>query len=220
MKRVQPIKRKKGDHLKPENMKVISEKRGPDIEEDFLPAGTMTGRLTDNATRGPDSIIDLEEGLRIDEHELDQAWVGQPETFYRVAKRYQLFISQRDAKKQELAEVEARADLEIRETAAKQNEKVTETEVKGLVRLDRDVARVAGELLGLMRQLGSLSALKEAFEQRGKALDGLTKLYLANYYGANTDGSNAARSMLREGSSNRVREQLKGRRQRYDEDDD
>lgn len=182
-------------------MRVLSEKRGPDIEEDFLP--------------NEPSISELENGLRIDEHALEQAWIGQPETFYRVAKRLQLLISQRDAAKQNAAETEARADLEIRETAGRQNEKVTESEVKALVKLDKDVAKASNELLDLQRQLGALSALKESFEQRGKALDGLTKLYLANYYGANTDGSNAARSMLRNDAASHTREVLNERRKRY-----
>lgn len=161
------------------------------------------------------SIAELESALLIDQHDLDEMWVRQPEAFYRVSKQLPLLISQRDAAKQDLAECEAKADADIRAETIRHKEKVTEAEVKALTKLDTRVIARMNELNDLVRQVGSLQALKEAFEQRGKALDGLTRLYLANYYGANTDGSNAARASLRDTSASRVRDTLKDRRRDY-----
>lgn len=178
---------------------------------------TETSKTRDNADP---SIEDLETGLRIDEHALDDALVQHPDLFYRVSKQLALLTSQRDAKKQELAEQEAKADGDIRETASKHKDKVTETEVKNMIRLDADVSRVLHELLDLNRQVGSWTALKEAFQARSYVLKDLVNLYIANYYGSNQDGGSSAGRALRNHSASHVREELKTRRQRYDAERD
>lgn len=159
-------------------------------------------------------LVQLEEGLQIDEYALDDALVTQPDSFYRVSKQLALLISRRDAKKQELAEEEAKADAELRETAVKHKDKVTETEVKNMIRLDRDVQKVSTEFLDLNREVGELTALKEAYQQRSYVLKDLVQLYIANYY-TNADGSSSSSRALRDHKAGRVREELNVRRRSH-----
>lgn len=180
-----------------------------------FPAFATTDRPN---VRGKGTIEELEEGLRIDEQALNDALVSQPELFYRVSKKLTMLVSQHDAKKQELAEEEAKADGEIRETASKEKDKVTETEIKNMIRLDRDVRKVSNELMDLRREVGQLTALKEAFSQRSYVLKDLVKLYIANYYESTAEDGSGAHRELRDHSASRVRERLKTRRQAYDGD--
>lgn len=161
------------------------------------------------------SIEALEQGLQIDEHALDDALIHHPDMFYRVSKHLALVTSQRDAKKQELTEEEAKADGDIRETSLRHKDKTTDTAVKQLVKIDKDVVRVARELLDLNRQVGMWTALKEAFQARSYVLKDLVNLYIANYYGSNQDGT-GSRGALRDHSASRVRDTLRTRRQDYE----
>lgn len=165
------------------------------------------------------SLEDLEQGLRIDENGLDAALVQQPDLFYRVSKQLAFLSSRRDAKKQELAEEEAKADAETRTVAERRKEKVTEAEIKSAVRLDPNVMRASKELITLGGQVGALTALKEAFQQRSYVLKDLVNLFVANYYGSNQDGtasrSRAPQRALREHSATEAREVLKQKRKRY-----
>lgn len=163
------------------------------------------------------TLEELETGLRIDEHALDDALVNHPDMFYRVSKQLAMLVSQRDAKKQELAEEEAKADGDIRETALKHKDKTTDTAVKQLIRLDKDVVRVSRELIDLNRQVGSWTALKEAFQARSYVLKDLVSLYIANYYTGNQDGGASGRA-LRNHNASHVRDELRTRRQGYERD--
>jgi len=184
-------------------MRVISEKLGPEIEESYLPE-----RI--------DSLERLEQGLPIDENALNEAWLQQPDSFYRVAKQLALMTSRRDAKKQELAETEAKADAETREVAAQRKEKITEPEIKAAVRLDPDVLKVGKELGELQYRVGVLGALERSYEMRQKALTKLVDLYIANYYrSGGGEGSRSAQRALAEHNSRSTRERLLERRQHY-----
>lgn len=129
------------------------------------------------------ALADLEPGLQIDENAMEEALLAQPDSYYKVSKRLALVISRRDAAKQELAEVEARADAKIRRDAELAEEKITEREVKSQKRLDTDVKTAGSNVLTLNYHVGELTALKEAFQQRSYALKELVALYIANYYG-------------------------------------
>lgn len=176
------------------------------------------------ATEAPRDIVSieaLEEGLGIDEHSLDKAWLQQPDYFYRVAKQLALMTSRRDAKKQELAEVEARADADIRTTAANRKEKTTEAEIKASVRIDNDVLKVTKELSGMSLYVGQLGALERAYEMRSKALTKLVDLHIASYYRSG-DGSpsRASQRALGGREASEARDKLKVRRERYGDGND
>lgn len=167
----------------------------------------MANRVELTERDAPRIAVDqLEEGLQIDEHALDDALVRQPDMFYRVSKHLALLTSKRDAKKQELSEEEARADAEFRNVAHKQKDKTTETELKNMIRLDRAVRKVSDELLALNRKVGEVSALKEAYQQRSYVLKDLVNLYIANYYSSNNDGGGSGR--LRDHRAQHARDEI------------
>jgi hypothetical protein len=174
--------------------------------------------LRPKKARNLETIEDLETGLQIDEYALDEALVAQPEYFYRVSKKLALTVSQRDAAKQGLAEEEARCDGQFREDAAREKEKLTETEVKNLIRLDKEVIKQQEQLNRLNREVGLLTALKEAYQQRSYVLKDLTSLHIANYY-TNTDGAPSGRAALRDHTAQVAKAGMnRMRRQRDDRD--
>ncbi len=128
-------------------------------------------------------IADLEKGLLIDEHALEQALMEQPSIFYKVSSMLADAISERDAAKQDKETLEARVDGKIRQVAELGGEKVTEKLIEGRKILHKDVIDLSKELLELNKSVGQLSALKESFQQRSYVLNKLTDLYIANYYG-------------------------------------
>lgn len=127
-------------------------------------------------------VNDLEKGLVIDKNALDEAIEQQPDLYYRVSKELALLISRRDYAKQELEETEASVKNDIRESAALDKAKVSVAEVDAMCVLDREVKKAARELLKLNRDVGLLTALKDAFNQRSYALKDLAALHIANYY--------------------------------------
>jgi hypothetical protein len=159
-----------------------------------------------------DILLEYEKGLFIDKNALDEALEQQPDIFYRVSKTYAQLISLRDQAKQELQEVEADTDLDIRKVAARDEEKITEGEIKARVRIDKEVKKANERYMSLTNQAAQYGALKEAFMQRSYVLKDLTQLYSANYYGANVE---SAKGDMRDHKAARVRrEQTKMRRER------
>lgn len=168
----------------------------------------------------PDSVYDQEEidelqkALAIDRDALEDALLEQSDLLYRASQKLSLWISRRDATKQQLQIVEAKADEKIRHDAAVAGEKITEREVDAQKRLDPKVQLLQDELSRHNHTLAQFSNLKEAFQQRGYALKELVALWCANYYAqSSVDGSG---SMIREHGAERARksmnEQRKGKR--------
>lgn len=180
----------------------------------------MSARETLKPTKARDleSVEELEQGLRIDEHALDEALIAQPESFYRVSKRLALLTSRRDAAKQALAEEEARCDGQIRSDAAKEKEKLTETEIKNMIRLDKDVGKAQTELNQLGREVGLLGALKEAFQQRSYVLKDLTSLHIANYYAPNSSDGGPSGRALKDHRASHAKREMNRMRRRGDDD--
>lgn len=129
-------------------------------------------------------------GIRIDPHALDECLIQQPDLFYRVSQKLALTISQRDAAKDELKVIESEVDEVIRADAEQEEKKMSETAIKAAVIVHADVKAQQRHLNDLNAQVGQLGALKEAYMQRSYALKELVSLYLANYYGDGSGGSN------------------------------
>jgi hypothetical protein len=167
------------------------------------------------------SIGELEEALRIDEHALDEALVLQPDAFYRVSKKLAIMVSQRDAAKQALQEEEAYADERAR-ASIPDGERVTDTAVKAIVRLDKKVLAANDALLKLNRQVGLLQALKEAYQQRSYVMKDLVSLWVANYYGDASGGRSETHLKNKRADENRtaMAEERRRERVRRTRDDD
>jgi hypothetical protein len=137
----------------------------------------------------PTEAAELEAALRIDKTNLDEELIQHPEVFYRVADKVAYLVSQRDAAKQDLAEVEARVDAQIRHDLEVRGEKVTERMVDSEKVLHQQVIKAKKTLHALNDQLGQWQALKEAYQQRGYVLKDLVQLYISNYFGSDVSSS-------------------------------
>lgn len=142
------------------------------------------------AVRELKELPELEKGLRIDEHDLDQALLQQPDLFYRVAKAYAILASRKDAAKQGVLEAEAIADLEVRTAHEKKSRRdedakkkqPTAQQVAAEVRLSSGVRRAIDDMLAISSAAAQYGALKEAYEQRSYALKELCNLASENSY--------------------------------------
>src|SRR4051812_37664570 len=129
------------------------------------------------------AFAELESGLLIEEHALDEALASQADCFYHVSKELAELISLRDFAKSHLADTEAKISITIRSSLQGKDKKPTEGEINAKVRTSKFVMEANKNLLDLQRKVGSYSALKESFEQRSYALNKLVELYSAGYFG-------------------------------------
>ena len=132
-----------------------------------------------------DLLKDLKAKLRIDEHALEVAWRDQPDLFYQVANEHALALSIRDESKQDLEELEAEVDMELRRDAATSGEKTTETQIQSNKKTDKRVRAANDSFLEKRYIAEQWKVLRDAYEQRSFALSRLVELYIANYYSSN-----------------------------------
>lgn len=154
------------------------------------------------------SLEDLQRGLRIDQHALEDSCREHAELFYKVANEYTNFVSLRDEAKQDLSETEATADARIRHDIELSGDKVTEKAVESAKLLDAQVKRARERVMDYNRIVGEWNALKEAYSQRGYVLKDMVQLYLARYYSDMDHTSNRAR----EGRAANIKERARNER--------
>jgi uncharacterized protein (DUF3084 family) len=139
-------------------------------------------------------LAELEAGLKIDKHALDDECIDQPNRYFLVSEALTMAISQRDAAKQELAEVEAEVDADIRSNwDTEADGRLTEKMVESQKALNKDVARTKEELAQLAIKVGKLNALKDSYHQRRYMLQGLIDLHLGGYFGSAASAPRASR---------------------------
>ena len=162
----------------------------------------------------PDLYDQLEAALLIDEHALDEAIEQQPDLFFRCSKQLALLESRRDAAKQALMDEEAKVDTDLRAKARKNDEKITNDEIKAQTRLMPAVKKAVLTYLDLSQQASLYEVLKESFKQRSYALGHLVDLYVAGYFGGlsqnrTSDGMVEHRHAQARGEMNRVRREAR-----------
>jgi hypothetical protein len=158
---------------------------------------------------------ELEAALKIDEYNLDDNIIKQPELFRMVSEKYKMEVSRRDAAKQALNEALAEADAEIREAAADSKERVMEADIKSQIQLHRSVRAAKDDLHVLTSSTGQWESLEKAYEQRMKALDLLVRLHGSQYFSTPTKVLNAQKNNtanFAKTEMNRMRVALKGKR--------
>lgn len=148
-------------------------------------------------------LSDLQQGLKIDKTELDEASIVQPELFFRVSDRLALAQSRRDAVKQWIDVVEARVDGEVRARAIANEEKLSESAIRSRITLDAEVIAANNDLLRLNHAVMEVQALKDAFQQRSYVLKDLTQLHSTGYFQDN--GPRARASEQRKASEGEYR---------------
>lgn len=128
---------------------------------------TVSGRATQE---------ELEAGLRIDLTDINQANAEQPELYYRVASRVAAAQSERDTAKLDLEDIEASMEMTVRKAAEEDGKKLTDKAIAAEVEADRSVIGAKHRLAQATATLLKLNALKDAYHQRGYALENLSGL--------------------------------------------
>lgn len=125
-------------------------------------------------------LIEFEQALIIDKHDLDTELLSQADLFYRVAQEYAEAVSIKDAQYEFLKETDAKLNLLIR----KQFEgiKITEAQISASVLNHDEHKAVFQEWLGDKEKADKIGHLKEAFIQRSYMLRDLAQLYIAGYF--------------------------------------
>lgn len=159
-------------------------------------------------------IKNLESKLAIDEHALDVALRDHPDTFYRVAMELALAVSLRDEAKQDLEEVEAEVDMELRKDAATIGAKTTEKEIESNKKVDKNVRAATDRFMEARYNAAKWTALKDAFEQKSYALSKLVDLYLGNYYSSHDSVKPANGSTLRDVKAQHVKTEMSEQRRK------
>lgn len=178
----------------------------------------MAERRKSEVTKGraKPTIGELEEGLRIDKDDLDKEVEQHPTLLYNVGLELEMAISQRDAAKQNIKEVESRVYLSLRKWEEdSEGKKVSEAQMSHLVTSHKDVLAANEDYEELAAKVGKLRALKEAYQARSAAMRDLVQLYLANYY---SDVSNAG-NRLKGRHSDLAKEEMSRERRRRSNDD-
>jgi hypothetical protein len=146
--------------------------------------------------------------LRIDKHDLDEELIRQPELFFEVSERVTQAIAERDALKEELANVDAELDKEVRAKLTKNLERFTEAMVKNAIQTHKKHATAAENYLEAKNEADNWVALKEAFHQRRYMIQELCGLYLGNYF----QRTAVSGSVTQEAGYSITREKLANRR--------
>lgn len=162
--------------------------------------------LDDNAI-----FADLETGLQIDRNNLDEIVEQHPSLYYEVSKRMAMLVSQRDAAKQYIKEIEGHVYLNIRNKARADGEKITENELAALQVTNKEVIKAHDTYAELSGEVGKWGALKDAYEQRSYAIKDEVQLYLANYYSEVSDAGPKMRRSYADDAKQAIGEERKRR---------
>lgn len=148
-------------------------------------------------------INELKELLAINKGNLDEEVSRQPMLFFEVSEAYVHAAAERDACKEELTSIDAELDGTVRAALAKK-EKVTEAMVKNAVQSHQKHQDAFDTYMQAKTKADLLSALKEAFSQRGYMLRDLAQLFMASYYEQTSVGT----TNLERAKYNKNRERL------------
>jgi hypothetical protein len=128
------------------------------------------------------SLEEFRTHLTINKESLDEDITVQSDLFFRVSEAYAFACSRRDAAKEQVKQVDAKMDLEIRQDAVDNGVKLTEGKITNLVAASVEHLEAASEHLDFIEEVNIFGSLKEAFSQRSYMLRELVELYCVGYY--------------------------------------
>lgn len=121
--------------------------------------------------------------LEIGKHNLDEEWENQPLLFAKWAEEEVEAQFQRDKKKEQLELERAKIDSAIRKNPmAFGIDKVTEAAIQNVILQTKSYQKISNDYLDAVKNSKILSVARESFDQRKKALEKLTDLFLSNYW--------------------------------------
>lgn len=127
-------------------------------------------------------IDEFREYLKFDKLALDDALKEQPSLLFEVSEAYEAAIAKRDELKDRLAVTEAQLDMDMREDFEAHKEKFTEGQIKSLIQRDPSRRDAYVRYVEAREQAGQLSALRDAFKERGYMLREMCSLFVSNYF--------------------------------------
>ena len=135
-----------------------------------------------------DNLETLQEGLMVDKDSLDDEFISHPSNFYTIAAAYETAIMARDSCKIDIEQTEAELYIQFNRKAEEQEGRVTDTSIKRQVTSSKRMIELEKTYLRLKEKAGKLGAMKEAYQQKGYALNKLADLYIANYFTTESGG--------------------------------
>lgn len=151
-----------------------------------------------------------EKDLSIDPEALDIEWIRQP----RLYMKYSELSAQADRAHRKAKEnfdaVCAILDSDIRNTAAKNETKITEGAIRSQTLLRKEYKEAQEQLNESAYKASIFSAAVKAFEHRKKALEGLVQLWIGSYFSGPKQPHDAAeiKRMSEDTISRRIRNKL------------
>jgi len=127
-------------------------------------------------------IDKLKQLLAINKNSLDDEISRQPMLFYEVAEACVAAAAERDARKEDLATIDAELDGLSRTLLSRREEKVTEAMVKNTIQTNAKHEAAFNAYMQAKTESDLLSAMKDAFGQRGYMLRDMAQLYVASYF--------------------------------------
>lgn len=182
-----------------------------------------------------DLMAELNAGVKISKHNLDDDNEAQPELFRRVNDLWHRAKSDVDELKKEIDIAEDELYVQFRtkeaeEAAEEEDEKkrgkgMSENHIKAKIGSTARVVKLIRQLSVAERRLNELQALKESYIQRGHSIRGEIDLYHDEYWQRESGGKKrsdtvdrAARRNIEEAGEMRMR--MSRRKRREDKDDD
>lgn len=131
---------------------------------------------------GDDPVEELRECLAIDDDNLDDELMKQPDLVYRVGMGWVGAMSERDGQKDYLARIEAALFNKVKQDATKGDGKPPpQTELTKLVNASPEWVRKREKLIELTTAVNKWAILKDAMAARGYALHKLCDLEMMQH---------------------------------------
>jgi len=161
---------------------------------------------------------DSDSFLDIDEHRLDEEWIGQAKLYGRWARNAASARRKMDEAKADLELVQAELDLEVRSNPEKFDlSKVTENVVKSAILQDTRYVGAQKKVNDARYDYDVAQAAVSALEHRKYALQNLVSLFLSSYY-AEPKSPKGRKDEVEEMTKQNVRRRGRARREDGDVD--
>ncbi len=129
---------------------------------------------------------DYKQDLLITLEDLGTDWLSQPQKFMEWGEKWANAVRVRDKKKEMLDITKAELDGDIRANWKEHGfeSKPTEAAILATITKSQKYGEANEELAKAIEEMNIFAVAKSAFEHRKKALENVTSLYLAGYYGS------------------------------------
>jgi len=143
-------------------------------------------------------LDEVNESLFINQHKLDEDIVLHPELLFNVSVSAARATANRDILKDKISTVDSSIDLDVRETAARNGEKITEGKIKSMVSSSEAHKEAYEAWVNASRVAAEWAAAKDAVSTRGFLIRDLVQLTvhdMAANSSVSVEGSNGAESI-------------------------